>query len=188
MEANLWKREFGVTKVAFDVSMTVIAGVLSFIFSGKLYGVREGTIVAALLVGFIARLIGRTLSFLLDKLFPQEVANTRSKNVDTQKKTICIAIGRQYGSGGHDIGKMIAEELSFDFYDRDMIQMTAGSTGYTPEFIAKHEEKMTNSLLYDLTMQMYAYTSEKAAPDDAIFNAEKKIVMDVAESSNCVIV
>lgn len=67
-----WNREFGVTKVAFDVSMTVIAGVLSVAFSGRLYGIREGTIIAAVLVGFIARLIGRRLSFLPEKLFSQE--------------------------------------------------------------------------------------------------------------------
>ena len=52
--------EFGFTKVCFDVSMAVIAAVLS----GHLEGVREGTIVAAVLVGFIARSIGKRLSFL----------------------------------------------------------------------------------------------------------------------------
>ena len=57
--------EFGFTKVCFDVSMAVIAAVLSFLLSGHLEGVREGTIVAAVLVGFIARSIGKRLSFLL---------------------------------------------------------------------------------------------------------------------------
>ena len=61
--------EFGSTKVAFDVSMTVIAAVLSFVFAGALAGVREGTIVAALLVGFIARLISRRLAFMPRALF-----------------------------------------------------------------------------------------------------------------------
>lgn len=63
-----WKTEFGLTKVVFDVSMTVMAGILSFLFSGKLLGVREGTIVAAILVGFIARLIAKKLSFLSELL------------------------------------------------------------------------------------------------------------------------
>ena len=49
-----WNREFGSTKVMFDVSMAVIAAVLSFVFAYHLDGVREGTIIAALLVGFIA--------------------------------------------------------------------------------------------------------------------------------------
>ena len=56
--------EFGFTKVCFDVSMAVIAAALSVLLSGHLEGVREGTIVAAVLVGFIARSIGKHLSFL----------------------------------------------------------------------------------------------------------------------------
>ena len=54
-----WKTNFGTTKICFDVSMAVIAAVLSFVFAGRLDGVREGTVIAALLVGFIARLIGK---------------------------------------------------------------------------------------------------------------------------------
>ena len=61
--SSTWKTEFGSTKVAFDVSLTVIAGVLSFLFAHRLDGVREGTIIAALLVGFIARLFGRGFPF-----------------------------------------------------------------------------------------------------------------------------
>ena len=64
-----WKTDFGITKVIFDVSMTVIAVVLSLIFFGKLQVVREGTVVAAILIGFIARMLGRLLSFLPEKIY-----------------------------------------------------------------------------------------------------------------------
>lgn len=64
-----WKSEFGITKVAFDVTSTVIAALLSFVLMKQLAGVREGTIIAALLVGFIARTIGKILSFLPKKIF-----------------------------------------------------------------------------------------------------------------------
>ena len=70
--SSTWKTEFGTTKVAFDVSLTVIAAVLSIVFARRprrLDGVREGTVIAALLVGFIARLFGRKLSFLDTLLF-----------------------------------------------------------------------------------------------------------------------
>lgn len=67
-----WKTEFGVSKICFDVSMAVIAGLLSFVFAGQLDGVREGTVVAALLVGFIARTLGKRLSFLPQVLFACE--------------------------------------------------------------------------------------------------------------------
>lgn len=55
--------------MAFDVTSTVIAALLSFVLMKQLAGVREGTIIAALLVGFIARTIGKILSFLPKKIF-----------------------------------------------------------------------------------------------------------------------
>ena len=59
-----WKTNFGTTKIFFDVSMAVIAAVLSLGFAGHLNGVREGTVIAALLVGFIARVLGKKLVFV----------------------------------------------------------------------------------------------------------------------------
>ena len=65
----------GSTKVAFDVTMTVMAALLSFVFAKELNGVREGTIIAALLVGFIARLFGRWFYFVPALLFPETDAS-----------------------------------------------------------------------------------------------------------------
>ncbi|MFR5636603.1 MAG: DUF6198 family protein [Mediterraneibacter faecis] len=188
-----WKTNFGTTKICFDVSMSVIAAVLSFVFAGRLAGVREGTVIAALLVGFIARLIGKKLVFLKDMIFPESVSaenenEAKEQTAGTYGKNV-IAIGRQFGSGGHDIGKILAEKLGYDFYDAEIIQMTAGTTGYTPEFVKKNEEIMTNSLLYDLVNQMYLNTDRQdEAPKDKIFEAECQVVYNLAKKGNCVIV
>lgn len=188
-----WKTNFGTTKICFDVSMSVIAAVLSFVFAGRLAGVREGTVIAALLVGFIARLIGKKLVFLKDMIFLESVSaenenEAKEQTAGTYGKNV-IAIGRQFGSGGHDIGKILAEKLGYDFYDAEIIQMTAGTTGYTPEFVKKKEEIMTNSLLYDLVNQMYLNTDRQdEAPKDKIFEAECQVVRNLAKKGNCVIV
>ena len=145
-----WKTNFGTTKICFDVSMSVIAAVLSFVFAGSLAGVREGTVIAALLVGFIARLIGKKLAFLKDMIFPESVS---AENKNEAK------------------------------------EQTAGTTGYTPEFVKKNEEIMTNSLLYDLVNQMYLNTDRQdEAPKDKIFEAECQVVRNLAKKGNCVIV
>ena len=188
-----WKTNFGTTKICFDVSMSVIAAVLSFVFAGKLAGVREGTVIAALLVGFIARLIAKKLAFLKDMIFPESVSAENENEAKEQTAGIygknVIAIGRQFGSGGRDIGKVLAEKLGYDFYDAEIIQMTAGTTGYTPEFVKKNEEIMTNSLLYDLVNQMYLNTDRQdEAPKDKIFEAECQVVRNLAKKGNCVIV
>lgn len=182
-----WKTEFGVTKVGFDVTMTVTAAVLSFVFQRQLAGVREGTIIAAILVGFIARWIGKKLDFLPQKLFPAAFAQQELPE-EGEISPWCITIDRQYGSGGREMGKRLAEKLGCPFYDKDIIQMAAGSTGYTPEYISKREENMSSSLLYHLVTEMYAYADKAEAPEDAIYEAECKVIKQAAAKGNCVIV
>lgn len=185
-----WNTNFGNTKVIFDTSMTVTAAILSFVFFHKLNGIREGTVVCALLVGFIARLIGKKLEFLKQYLFPEEYKEVNEGEIDTN--VLCknvIVIGRQYGSGGHDIGKALAEKLGYKFYDQEIIEMIAGTTGMSPDFISHQEETMKNHLLYDFVNQMYLYgDKEEESPKDRIYEAESEVIRNLAKKGNCIII
>lgn len=183
-----WKTDFGTTKVCFDVSMTMIAAVISLVLPHTLYGVREGTVIAALLVGFIARLFGRLLPFVPDLLFGKKEESEAAAAVENGQGGWVIAIGRQYGSGGRVIGQKLAQRLGYEFYDDAIVQMAAGTTGYTPQFVRQREENMTNSFLYDLVNQMYAYAPEEESPKDSVFLAEKKAIEEIAAKGRCVIV
>lgn len=211
--AQTWNTNFGTTKIIFDSSMAIIAAILSFVFSGKLNGVREGTVIAALLVGFIARLFGKRLEFIKPYLFPEDyrqqgtgkentglqnenkpdIHNGQKDDIKHGHKDIIhnknvIVIGRQYGCGGNEFGKILADRLGYTFYDKDIIKTTAKTTGMTPEFIRSREENMTNSLLYDLINQMYQYgKSDEEAPKDKIFEAESNVITQLASKGNCVI-
>lgn len=55
------KIKFGYMKVGFDVTLVITACILSLVFTGRLQGVREGTVAAALLVGMIAKRLGKWL-------------------------------------------------------------------------------------------------------------------------------
>ena len=115
------------------------------------------------------------------KLAEKQEADSIYKNV--------IVIGRQYGCGGHDIGKKLAEKFGYEFYDQEIIQMIAGTTGMTSEFIRQKEESMTNSLLYDFVNQMYLYgKEEEEAPKDKIFEVESKVIRELAAKGKCVII
>ena len=183
-----WKIDFGTTKVCFDVSMTVIAAITSLLLAHTLYGVREGTVIAALMVGFIARLFGRLLPFVPGLLFGKKQESEAAAAVENGQGGWVIAIGRQYGSGGRVIGQKLAQRLGYEFYDDAIVQMAAGTTGYTPQFVRQREENMTNSFLYDLVNQMYAYAPEEESPKDSVFLAEKKAIEEIATKGRCVIV
>ena len=188
--SSTWKLDFGNTKVAFDASMTIIAGVLSLLFWQRLEGVREGTVIAALLVGFIARQFGRLFSFLPPLLFPGSSLEEKAASAGNAsgEGNMVIAIGRQYACGGHPIGQELARRLGWDFYDGEVIRMAAGTTGYAETFVREQEERMTGSLLYDLMNQMYAYSADTPSPKDAIFAAEEAAIRQLAQKGNCVIV
>ena len=191
-----WNREFGSTKVCFDVSMAVIAAVLSFVLAHRLDGVREGTVIAALLVSFITRQFGKALAFVKPLLFPEDYAKSAEeessgKNTKTtanfSEYASVITIGRPYGSGGSELGQILADKLGYNFYDKEIIEMTAGTTGYSSNYVGEHQESLTNSLLYDLVNHMYTFP-ETEAPKDKIFDAQSKVIREIASKGHCVIV
>lgn len=188
-----WHREFGSTKVCFDVSMAVIAATLSFILAHRLDGVREGTVIAALLVGFLARQFGRLLAFVKPMLFPEDYKTSEGKVDQTTPASnnsdyvSVITIGRQYGSGGSELGQILADKLGYAFYDKEIIEMTAGTTGYSSNYVGEHQESLTNSLIYDLVNHMYTFP-ETESPKDKIFDAQSKVIKEIAEKGHCVIV
>ena len=188
-----WHREFGSTKVCFDVSMAVIAAALSFILAHRLDGVREGTVIAALLVGFLARQFGRLLAFVKPMLFPEDYKTSEGKVDQTTPASnnsdyvSVITIGRQYGSGGSELGQILADKLGYAFYDKEIIEMTAGTTGYSSNYVGEHQESLTNSLIYDLVNHMYTFP-ETESPKDKIFDAQSKVIREIAAKGHCVIV
>ncbi|MBP1663515.1 MAG: hypothetical protein H6Q19_655, partial [Bacteroidetes bacterium] len=172
-------------KIAFDSLLVVISVVFSLIFLRNLQGVREGTVAAALLVGAITRFYTNKFTFV-DKLIgvAEKIEITPPEEIHTQ----VITISREYGSGGHEVGELVAKKLGFTFYDTNLIDLSALEGGFTPEFVKENEQKLKNSLLYSLYKHNYAYVNEIMPPQDALFLVQSKVIRDISEKSSCVIV
>lgn len=69
---------------------------------------------------------------------------------------LVITIGRECGSGGRHIGKMLAEELGIKCYDKELLNLAAKESGLCRELFESHDEKPTNSFLYSLVMDTYS--------------------------------
>lgn len=176
--------DFGKTKVVFDSSMTIIAGVIGVILFHRLAGVREGTIIAALLVGMIARFLKRKLVFVQEYL----VKDTKVKEESYRNtNNVIITISREYGSGGRSIAQELANELGFAYYDRNIIEMAAKESNLPETYVEAKEQTMTNSLLYDLFSQ-YKDLTEEETQLDKLYEIETKIIKEAANRENCVIV
>lgn len=104
-----------------------------------------------------------------------------------------ITLGRQYGSGGREIGQKIADYYGIPFYDNELITRAAKESGFAEETFAKAEDKATNSLLYSLAMGINVYGNQDfgftgLSLDDRIFLAQSDVIRKVADEGPCVIV
>ncbi|MBQ3885686.1 MAG: cytidylate kinase-like family protein [Ruminococcus sp.] len=98
------------------------------------------------------------------------------------KKKI-ITIERQYGSGGSVIGKLTAEKLGVNCYNRQILEMTAKECGISPEYLETAEENVPTSFLYSLLLSANpARSMEDSLPlSDKVFLMESRIINEIAE-------
>ena len=107
-------------------------------------------------------------------------------------KTI-ITIGRQFGSGGHEIGRLLAERLGIPLYDKELLAHAAQESGLSHEVMAYFDEQPTNSLLYSLSTGMYSMgeagvTNYMLPVNQQVFQAQFDSIRALAEQGSCVIV
>jgi len=90
-----------------------------------------------------------------------------------------ISIGREYGSGGHEIGEKLAKKYNIKFYDKQALIKIAKENGSYDEIISFYEEKPVNSLLYAIAMNSYS---------DELGKKQFETIRKIAEFESCVII
>ena len=109
------------------------------------------------------------------------------------KTNTIITIGRQFGSGGREIGYMVADKLGIKLYDKEMLQRAAQDSGICEELFESHDEKPSNSFLYSLVMDTYSLGYTNSAYMDMpinhkIFLAQFDTIKNLADKESCVII
>lgn len=97
-----------------------------------------------------------------------------------------ITINREFGSGGREIGKRVADILSIAYYDKEIVDKIAEETKYNPQYIENFSESIASRsypIVFSKTL-MSIYTP----PNDTIQSIQAKIIRDMASISNCIIV
>ena len=151
---------------------------LGIVFNMNIYGVLYAGIIADILTFILAIFI-----FLSEyiKLKPKEeseiekIEKAENNNQNYNGKHIVIPIAREYGSGGRFVGKLLADKLGINFYDKELITLTAKESGLSKEYILKEDQKKNSGNYIDNN-------------DDLIFIAEQNIIRKLYQKESCVIV
>ncbi len=90
-------------------------------------------------------------------------------------KKIVITISREYGSGGHYVGELLAKKMGINFYDKNLINLISEKSGLSKEYVKENDQKLAS----------FKYEDNN---DDRIFIAEEKVIKDLAKKESCIII
>lgn len=94
------------------------------------------------------------------------------------EKRCIITIGREYGSGGREIGEKLAERLGVSFYDRNLLNLAAQQSGISEEQFSEKDERAER--------RYFTYGAENLSEE--LFHLQSQIMLDKAREESCVIV
>ena len=103
-----------------------------------------------------------------------------------------ITIARSYGSGGRRMGRLLAKELGYEYYDREILRIASDESGINEELFSQVDENRRMPLF---RIAREVYTGEVIPPDsddfisnENLFRYQAKIIRELAATRNCVIV
>lgn len=148
-----------------------ISLLLSLVFKKGIYGILYAGFISDSICFIVALfIIGSEYISLGKKDYSKEEIKIENKH-DYKGKHIVITISREYASGGRYVGKLLADSLGINFYDKDLIYLASKESGLSDKYIKEIDEN-----------------KRKTENDDRIFIAESKVIKNLARKESCVIV
>lgn len=103
-------------------------------------------------------------------------------------KPLVITISREFGAGGRNIGKLIAQKLGVPYYDTEIINLARKEKGFSQRFIKENEQAIGHRILFDLYDNYTHYATGFDSDREMLFQEEAKIITSLTKISSCVIV
>lgn len=181
-----FKVEFGYMKLGFDITLVLLACALSLVFMSGIYGVREGTVAAAVLVGPIVHFVSPWY-----RVFDRWIQNPATSDMARLKSSghVIITITREYGSGGRILGEMLSSALGIKVYDKEFIHLAAEKSGMDEQYIVRNEQSIPSFWLKCILSRSSEQPIEHSlSSNDVLFVSESKVIQELAETSDCIIV
>lgn len=101
---------------------------------------------------------------------------------------VIINIGRQLGSGGRQIGRMLAERLQLDYYDKELVREASKASGLCKDCFEKADEKRNRSLSALLGLGGFGNAGFGGLSNEELFRIQSRVIDRLAEEGNCVFV
>ena len=184
----------GASKTIFDCCCVAVSALVSLLYFHRLVGVREGTVICALTIGFVMKQFVKVcqqplMRFVERETTLQQAMGDMSYLLDrTGRPKLMISVSWEFGSGGYEIARELAKRLGISFYGNDeLIPMEAAESGLSESFIHTHEHNMSGPLVHDFLSSPYTTTME-LTPLETLFAAQTRIIRRIAASDESALI
>ena len=109
------------------------------------------------------------------------------------KKNVVVTIGRQFGSGGRELGRKLAERIGAKYYDKELLSEAAKRAGMSEEFFERRDERFPSFIngVFSFAFgynSINCYSGSTSISDDSIYRAQSDFIHSLADEETCVIV
>ncbi|MBQ7795170.1 MAG: cytidylate kinase-like family protein [Lachnospiraceae bacterium] len=110
-----------------------------------------------------------------------------------EKKKFIITIGRQYGSGGAEVGKKLGKQLGLEVYDKEILKMTSNESGIRESYFHLADERAGKKLLYKIVQSMVPENTSPSLGNDLVssdnlFRFQSSVIRKLAQEQSCVFI
>ncbi len=109
------------------------------------------------------------------------------------EKKLIITIGRQYGSGGAEVGKKLGQKLGIDVYDKEILRMTSNESGIKESYFHLADERAGKKLLYKIIQSMVPENTNPSLGNDIVsadnlFRFQSTVIRKLAQEQSCIFI
>jgi len=179
-------------KLIFDSTIVIIAAVISLAFFRGLSGVREGTIILALLVGPVMKpfmsLLQKPLMEFCGTQTKREAAMAQAEAAAFDPGKLIVTVDWEFGSGGDLLARDLAEKLGAKVFSNDeLVQMEIEESGLPERFVTEHEKLMRHSAFYDYATYAYMIHQDLDMLDE-LYAAQIRVLRRIAQEEKCAVI
>ncbi|MCR4715628.1 MAG: cytidylate kinase family protein [Lachnospiraceae bacterium] len=180
--------EFSIVKLSADAIMAAAAAIASYLLLGDVVGVREGTLIAVILVGPLSRSFADRLGFIRHYFVTEGDFYYRSKWKPVEGKRLVITVTSESGSGGRIIARILGQKFGIPVYDKELISMIAKEGDFSVDYVTKHNERLYSNPIEAFIMENYKLVSDDMEVYRDLYEAQKATIENLAYDHDCIIV
>lgn len=182
------RMDFSIVKLIGDLAMVIISLILSLTLLGGFVGIREGTIISAIIIAPLTGVFNRRFKNTARSFKLERGAYNLKRNLKSSEENYIITISSQSGSGGHHIARLLGEKLGIKVYDEELTTLIANEAGLEENYVRERLGHLYTNRFWEKFSENYSYIGLHMDNYEELFEAQTKVIDRIGDEGQSIIV